>query len=134
MSGTAVTPQTFTQLLCSNEQYFTPHRAGRVLAQLGKQVELELYCRQCGNKTVNTMYELPVGYRTYQVRVVGEDNPALPVELRPQPLPFLADDFAVVARSAQEAHEQAGFTHKLPFCGHLVTYYVDGVEHWDERF
>lgn len=97
-------------------------------------MELKLHCNRCGNVVIYETDELPVNYRVYQVRVTGEDNTALAAEFRPQSLPFLEEAFAVVATSAQEAHELADFVAILRFKGHLVHHYVDGELHLDERF
>lgn len=126
--------KTFIELYCLREQTITPHRAGRVLEQHGPLVKLELYCRQCGAKVMHETDELPVGYRIYRVRVTGEDNPSLPVEFRPQPLPYIEEEMEIAATSAQHAHELAEYAQLSRFKGHLVKWYVDGLLHLDERF
>ena len=126
--------KTFMHLFCQREQCLTPHWAGRVLSPHGPLVELELHCQRCGTKVRYETDKLPAGYRVYQVRLTGEDNPAELLEFRPQPLPFLEEEFAIVATSSQQAHELADALTSLRFVGHIVQHYVDGEVHLDERF
>lgn len=128
------TKSIFTHLFCRHDQALTPYQAGRVLRQEEETVELELHCRRCGTRVLYETDQLPEGYRVYQVWVTAEDNPSLPAEFRPQPLPYMEEEFAVVATSAQGAYEAADFATSLPFRGHLVHWYVDGKIHLDERF
>lgn len=124
--------KTFTHLFCRSEQCLTPHWAGRVLGRTEDGLELELHCRRCGHKSSCEVDILPTSHRVYQVRVTGEDHSALPARMRP--LPWLEESFAVVATSAQHAHEVAELAHRTRFGGHLVKYYVNGELHLNERF
>jgi hypothetical protein len=127
-------PKTFTKAFCAQDQATTPHCAGMVLAQRESLVEVELHCRKCAAKVLYSIDKLPEGYRVYQVRVTGEDNPILPPSIRSQPLPYLEEEFAVVAASAQGAHEAAEWATGLTFKGHSVRWYIDGTFHPDDRF
>lgn len=122
----------FIDLFCLKDQCLTPHRAGRVLAQWGPVIELELHCQKCRTVVRYETDELPAGYRLYQVRITGEDNPADLAEFRPHP--FLEEELAVVASSSQEAHGLADLATSLRFTGHLMRHYIDGVLHLNERF
>jgi len=76
--------------------------------------------------------ELPAGYRTYRVCIVGEDNPSLPESMRS--LPRLQEELIVPGSSRQDAKERAEFACSLRFSGQLVRYFIEGEEHLDERF
>lgn len=130
--GTGHHPKTFLSLYCTTDQAITPHAAGRVLARHGAELEIQTWCRKCRAQVSYITDELPAGYQVYLVRVTGEDGPHLPAELRP--VPYLEEEFEVVATSPQDAHERADFAHSLRFTGHLTHFYINGEVHLDERF
>lgn len=131
-TGRGYYPKTFLPLYCTTDQAITPHAAGRVLARRGGEVEIQTWCRKCRSGVVYITDELPEGYQVYQVRITAEDGPHLPAEFRP--LPYLEEEFEVVATSPQDAHERAEFAHSLRLSGQLTRYYVNGEVHLDERF
>ncbi len=131
-TGRGFYPKTFICLYCTTDQAITPHAAGRVLARRGTELEIQTWCRKCRAKVTYITDELPAGYQVYQVRITGEDGPHLPAEFRP--VPYLEEEFEVVATSPQDAHERAEFAHSLRLSGHLTHYYVNGELHLDERF
>lgn len=131
-TGRAYSPTTFLSLYCTADQAITPHTAGRILARRGTELEIQTWCRKCRAQRVYITDELPAGYQVYQVRVTGEDGPHLPAEFRP--VPYLEEEFEVVATSPQDAHERADFAHSLRFAGHLTRFYINGEVHLDERF
>lgn len=131
-TGTGHTPYALLLLFCATEQVDTPHSAGRVLSRSASGIHLEVKCRRCGKNQEHVLSQLPEGYRPYQVRVTGEDGPHLPDSMRP--IPYLEEEFEVIGRSLQDAHDKAEFTHSLPFAGHLARYYINGELHLNERF
>lgn len=130
--GTGYYPKTFVSLYCTTDQAVMPYAAGRVLARRGAALEIQTWCRRCRAKLVYITDELPTGYQVFQVRITAEDGPHLPAELRP--VPYLEEEFEVVATSPQDAHERADFAHSLRLSGQFTQYYINGELHLDERF
>jgi hypothetical protein len=131
-TGTGYTPRTFLHLYCAAEQAITPHVAGRVLARHGIEIEIQAWCRKCRAQVLYITDALPAGYQIYKVRITAKDGPHLPAEFRP--VPYIEEEFEVVATSIQDAHERAEFAHSMRLEGQLVLYYIDGELHADERF
>jgi hypothetical protein len=49
-------------------------------------------------------------------------------------VPYLEEEFEVVATSLQDAHERASFAHAMRLEGQLVLYYINGELHANEQF
>ncbi len=131
-SGTGYAPKTFLHLYCTTDQAITPHAAGRVVARHGGELEVQTWCRKCRTNVLYITDELPPGYQVYRVRITAEDGPHLPAEFRP--VPYLEEEFEVVATSLQDAHERASFAHAMRLEGQLVLYYINGELHANEQF
>lgn len=132
LEGTGYLPKTFLHLYCMRDQAITPHAAGRVLMRQGEEIEIQTWCRKCRSRSSYITDGLPEDHQIYQVRITAEDGPHMPAEFRP--LPYLEEQFEVVASSPQDAHERAGFSHSLRLAGQLTQYYINGELHLDERF
>ena len=130
LPGTLLTAAPIGWQLCRREQQLTPHLTVRVLIEtLGGWV-LAMRCYRCGEVSTHVMDQLPDGMRVYAVRVVGEAGP----DPLGTPLPGFEEEFLTIGSSRQDAFERSLFGREVKAAGQLVRTYLDGVEHFDERY
>ncbi len=115
---------------CRVEEAPTPHLTARVLLDTRGGWVLTQRCCRCGTFSLCALDQLPLGMRVYAARVVGEAGP----NALGTPLPGFVEEFLTIGRSRQEAFERAWLALDVKPTGQQVRTYLDGEEHFDERF